>query len=113
MKDILTAAQECKRLIENDLTIDRVTYVNKLTKRVDMAGCITGNVSKFETALRILVDKTKSKYPRISSSLLEYIEKYDQFPIRYFGRIEALIAYVGLNSVSVVGQIQSLRSLLS
>lgn len=56
-----------------------------------MAGCITGNISKFETALRILVDKTKSKYPRISSSLLEYIEKYDQFPIRYFGRIEALI----------------------
>lgn len=91
MNNILSAAQECKLLIEKDLLIDKVTYVNKLSKRVDIAGCITGNISKFENSLRALVDSAKSKYPLICSSLLDYIEHYDQFPIRYFGRIEAVI----------------------
>ena len=91
MNNILSAAQECKLLIEKDLLIDKVTYVNKLSKRVDIAGCINGNISKFENSLRALVDSSKSKYPLISSSLLDYIEHYDQFPIRYFGRMEAVI----------------------
>ena len=91
MSDILSIARECESIIEKDLSIERNKYVLQSLKKVIEEDCITGNISKFEETLRTLVDKAKSKYPRISSSLLDYIEQYDQFPIRYFGRIEATL----------------------
>ena len=90
-RDILSTAQECKYIIENEISIERITYINSSKRRVDIAGCISGNIPKFEKTLRTLADSSMPKYPRISSTLLDYVEQYDQFPIRYFGRIEAII----------------------
>ena len=86
MSDILSAAQKCKSIIENDLSINRVLFSHQ---SIPLAVSISGKISTFEEALRNLADV--AKYPRISSSLLDYIEHYDQFPIRYFGRMEAVI----------------------
>ena len=91
MNDILLIARNSKQIIKNELSIEKINYVHPYTKRVNKAGCISGNISNFEATLRNLVSVTKSKYPPISSSLLSYIEKYDEFPIRYFGCIEAVI----------------------
>lgn len=91
MNDIISVARTCKQIIKDELTIEKINYVHPNTNRVNKAGCITGNISNFEATLRKLVSVTKTKYPQISSSLLSYIEKYDEFPIRYFGRIEAVI----------------------
>ena len=88
MSDILSAAQKCKSIIENDLSINRVLFSHQ---SIPLAVSISGKISTFEEALRNLADVAKNKYPRISSSLLDYIEHYDQFPIRYFGRMEAVI----------------------
>lgn len=88
MSDILSAAQQCKCIIENDISIIRVQNSHQ---SLHQTVSISGEISKFEKALRNLASEAKSKYSKISSSLLDYIEKYDQFPIRYFGRIEAVI----------------------
>lgn len=91
MGTILSAAQGCKNIIEKDLCIERNRYVIQSLKKMIEDVSISGNISEFENSLRVLADSAKSKYPLISSSLKDYIELYDKFPIRYLGRIEAVI----------------------
>lgn len=91
MSDILLVAQECKNIIENEITINRDKYILQSINKLIQDVCITGKISKLEKSLRLLADRAKSKYPLISSSLMNYIEQYDQFPIRYLGRIEAIV----------------------
>lgn len=91
MDTIFQVAKECKSIIDKDIVVDKIKYVHRANNRVDYAGNISGNISSLETALRSLVLISSSKYPQISSNLLNHIELYDKFPVKFLGGIEAIV----------------------
>ena len=54
MSDILLVAQECKNIIENEITINRDKYILQSINKLIQDVCITGKISKLEKSLRLL-----------------------------------------------------------
>lgn len=91
MKNIYDIAVECKTIAETEVKITHNKIIDHNKGIIFTDYDVSGNIKQYETALLLLNNNIKTKYPDISQQLKMHMDQFDNDEIIHLSAIEAIV----------------------